>query len=547
MVIKEIDLNKIFIAVFCVLMLIAFYVLNSNYPLMHDDYAYCFVFDQNSNVIRPTSERIASLRDVFFSQWNHYQFVNGRFSAHVLIQIFAGLIGKSFFDFANVIVLLIFCLAFSKLVTSKYFSMFTFISFVIVLLGLPFPGQTIYWLSGGINYFWGATFALCLLVHLVYGNHKSSVIYNSLWCVGALFIGCFNESISIPVAGGLFSFLLMNYKNISIHNKLIIVAYCVGCALIVLAPGTFARIDRSEEIVVSANVLSFVLLRTWNLLYFFVSHLIPSVLLLAVFVIFVAKRKRGLLKKESLFLYVLVIATVFLWLLNMWEERIVFFYYVVLWILFFRVLCYVPFFKKKCFSYAFVVSIIFSIYGIYVAYNSISSYNKYNKNLISQIEKTSSNCILPEVPYKGRVDSNIYFTRLSSNPLAYHNRVMSFYYHKNFISILPEDVYEVVCSGFDAARRINDSVSCLNVDNKYLLYICDGLVGSSTVTVKFKNPEYNILSKRQIVVRKLLGIYKNEEYIEEIYNMSPIIVDGKSVFLIPYKDYETISVDSLLV
>ena len=545
--IRKVDFNKTIIAVSCVLMLMAFYVLNCIYPLIHDDYAYCFVFDQNSDVIRPTSERITSLKDVFFSQWNHYLYVNGRFSAHVLIQIFAGLIGKSFFNVANVIVLLIFSLAFSKLVTSRYFSIFTFILFVIVLLGLPFSGQTIYWLSGGINYFWGTAFSLSLLVHIIYGKDKRSGIYSFLWCVIALFIGCFNESISIPVAGGLLSFLVFNHKNISIDNKLVIIAYCIGCALIILAPGTFTRIEKSEEIEASFNVLSFVLLRTWNLVYFFVTHPIPIVLLTAVFIMLGIRRKSDILKKESLFLYMLVIATVFLWLLNMWEERIVFFYYVILWILFFRVLCYVSFFKEKCFPYVLIVSIMFSIYGICAAYNSISSYNEYNNNLISQIKKSSSNCILPEASYNGIIDSNIYYNRLSSNPLAYHNRVMSFYYHKNFISVLPEEVYRVINSGFDAAEKINDFVSRLNVDNKYLLYICDKQVGCSNFIVKFKNPEYNMLSERQIIVRKLLGIYKNDEYIVETYNMSPIFVDGKFVFLIPYKGYEVVSVDSSLI
>ena len=48
-----------------------FYIMNYYTPFMHDDYAYCFFYDNNSEIIRPTSIRITSFLQLLESQFNH--------------------------------------------------------------------------------------------------------------------------------------------------------------------------------------------------------------------------------------------------------------------------------------------------------------------------------------------------------------------------------------------------------------------------------------------------------------------------------------------
>lgn len=65
---------------------------------------------------------------------------------------------------------------------------------------------------------------------------------------------------------------------------------------------------------------------------------------------------------------------------------------------------------------------------------------------MSEIKASPSNCILPHYDYPKKVDSNIYLTELSPNPANYHNRVMAFFYNKNFICFLPKEIYHTIYS-----------------------------------------------------------------------------------------------------
>lgn len=535
------------VCIFSILIVGAFYILNDCYPLIHDDYAYCFFFDENSNIIRPTSTKISSFKEVLLSQWNHYHFVNGRLFSHILIQTFASILGKQYFNIFNSIVALIFCCSFSKLITRKYMSIFTCIAFPVLLLGLPYPGQTLYWMTGAINYFWGTTFSLALLIHIIfYGNNAKSTYKTFLWVIISLLSGCFNESINIPIAGSLFLYLLLNHKKISLHNKYVIIAYCLGCAIIVFSPGTFERLNTSDDINKTIGILPFFFQRFWNMSYFFMTHIIFFILAIAIIVYWVKKRN-VICPNELLFLYILGTGILFLWLLNTWEERICFFYCTILWILFFYIIYHTIDKNKIYVTYTILFfSIILSIYGLQQAYNSISSFNNYNNYIISEIKSSPSNCILPCYDYSKKVDSNIYLTGLSPNPANYHNRVMAFFFSKKFICFLPKEVYYAIYSAEQkiyTEKKLNDSICCYNINNKYILYTYNKVSKILDIEYKFKNPAYNVLSSKQIMIRKLLGTYNNKPYIIEKQKISPIIIENRqSIFFLPYNNYEYVTI-----
>lgn len=533
-----------FIYLFSILIMMSFYILNYYYPFIHDDYAYCFFFDENSSIIRPTSTKISSFKEILLSQWNHYHFVNGRLFSHILVQSFASILGKNIFNFLNSVVALIFCCSFSKLISKKYISIFTCIAFPVLLLGLPYPGQTLYWMTGAINYFWGTTFSLVLLIHIIfYGNNTKSIHKTFLWIILSLLIGCFNESINIPIASSLFLYLLINHKKISLHNKYIIIAYCLGCAIIVFSPGTFERLNASDNINKTISILPFFFQRFWNMSYFFITHVIFFVLTIII-IIYWMKKRNVIYPNELLFLYILGTGTLFLWLLNTWEERICFFYCTILWILFFYIIFH-TIDENKIYIPLLFFSIILSIYGLQQAYSSISSFNNYNNHIISKIKSSPSNCILPHYNYPKKADPNIYLTELSPNPANYHNRVMAFFYNKNFICFLPKEIYHAIYSEQKTytAKKLNDSISSFNIDNKYILYTYNKVSTTLDIEYKIKNPTYNTLSSKQIMIRKLLGTYNNNPYIIEKQEISPILIaNKKSIFFLPYNNYEYITI-----
>ena len=154
----RIDFQRLLYLILLLIIGVWFFYLNLNTPFMHDDLAYHFYYDENSAIERPTSEPITSFWQIFPSMWNHYNAVNGRYTSHFIIQLFCGLIGKSVFNVFNTLVFLLFIdlivvLSFG----SRQLLPLSIVIFSIVFL-LPFPGQTMLWLTGSINYLWAATF-----------------------------------------------------------------------------------------------------------------------------------------------------------------------------------------------------------------------------------------------------------------------------------------------------------------------------------------------------------------------------------------------------
>jgi len=143
-----------YIFIFIIVFLINYYT-----PFNGDDYKYAFNYSDGS--------RITNIFDVIESQFVHYKVMNGRFIPHLLEQIFAGITGKWLFNIINSFILIWFI----ELVTNRlkcysntkeknYFRILTFLASLFLF---SYPGQTIYWMAGALNYLWPMTFTLYLL------------------------------------------------------------------------------------------------------------------------------------------------------------------------------------------------------------------------------------------------------------------------------------------------------------------------------------------------------------------------------------------------
>lgn len=251
---------------------ICIYILNLYYPFIHDDYAYHYIYGNNSNIIRPTSTPISSVTDILYSQYNHYKYVNGRFPSHFIVQLFAGLTGKSLFNIINTIILIFYCILFTKIAIGKLNIISILIPFSLILFNIPFPGQTIFWLTGAINYLWTTTFSLFILYYINKSPDKINTLIGIFFIIFSFFTGWMNESVSIPVAGGMFIYYLTKYKQLTNYQKVIIISYCFGCALIIFAPGTTSRLETGNEIQISSNIITFLFTRFWNYLLYTIKY-----------------------------------------------------------------------------------------------------------------------------------------------------------------------------------------------------------------------------------------------------------------------------------
>lgn len=529
---------------------ILMYILNMYYPFIHDDYAYHYIYGENSYTIRPSSTPINSIADILYSQYNHYMYVNGRFPSHFVIQLFAGIIGKPIFNIVNTIILIFYCILFTKIAIGRFNIISILIPFTLILFNAPFPGQTIFWLTGAINYLWTTTFSLSILYYINKSSDRISTPIGLIFIIFSFLTGWMNESVSIPVAGGLFIYFLVKYKQLNIYQKATILSYCIGCALIIFAPGTYSRIETGNEIQISSNIITFLFTRFWNYLLYSIKYPISIIVIICIVVTLIAKTEKttNFIKKELLYIYTFSFSTLFLWLLNMNEDRIYFFYVILSWILFIK---YIRFYinfkyniqnnKWKIVTYTLI---LISSFGYYNTLKSIKEYYKYNNTIINMIEFSPAYCFIKQLNYPYKDNKYVYVTELSDNPSNYHNRVKSFFYKKEQIAAWPEKVYNSVLS-YERVnfKNFNQLFKIVSIDNQYLLFISPEIITNKIKIITEKNnPEYNTLTYKQILIRKLLGSHTNKKIIEEECK-TPIIYNHKSFIYIPYAAYNSIKLE----
>ena len=527
------------------LVLVAFYLLNHFYPFAHDDYAYCYLFDEHSDVIRPTAERVHSLLDIFVSQCNHYLHVHGRFVSHYLLQIFAGLTGKTLFNILNTFMIILFSLIFVKsTVSGERRISLCLIPLLLVLYFLPYPGQTIFWMTGALNYLWGSTFALLILHTFQVDKPFKKRVAALAWICFTFCAGWINESVGIPVSGGLFLYYLLHRKQLSTLQKVTAFSYCLGCLLIIVSPGTLGRFSHGGEVQVSTTVMSFLFTRTWNLAIYILQHPITLLTLLST-VLLILIRRGEFLRKHSLYLLVYACSFLFLWLLNLLEARIYFFNILCSWVLLFRYLDDYHVVKRLYRKEHYVTASLFILLavGLGYAYNQIHRYHAFHKQVVQQIKESPADCFLARPDYPSVNNRFALYSELSSDPANYHNRVKAFYYGKNYIAAWPKEVYDLVIANKVRLKNTSKEPSRVVVDSQYNLYATARTdVREIHVHLTRKNKDYKNLTSSQQFIRKLFGTYVDAPVLEQDLVLTPVHWKGKTYFYLPHDANETIQV-----
>jgi len=446
-----------------------FYLLNSSTPLIGDDMAYCYYYDENSLVERPTSTPISSITQVLPSMWNHYCSVNGRFTSHLVVQIFCGLAGKTRFNVFNTLVFMLFLFVTVRTITKSLSALLLALTFLFVLYGISFPGQTMFWLSGSINYLWSITLSLIILNYITsYKKNSTNLIGSTLMLLGGLFVGWMNESISAGFAGGLFFYFLLNREKFTGYARMLYIGYALGTALIIFSPGTFARATTSGELAVQTSVIQMITMRFVVL--FQMMFKLPIILLAVLGLIYCAYKEFRYLKSMP-FIYIAIVEISFLWLLGIDDERIYFAMSVIAFILLLQIIVLLmKFSKQKWAYYIFVLALLtVSIPQCYAAYTDVQEYARYNGGVVDTIRNAPKECVLKKVNVPGP-SRFVYAMGVSSDKFGFHNRVMSFMYSKDYIQALPAEIYTQYLKpsfidGLIEKRNVSDRKI---VDNVYI-------------------------------------------------------------------------------
>lgn len=244
--------SLISIALFMSIVGALFYIMNVYTPLISDDYLYSFYLTPVAaksffeGTFVGFEQKILSLTDVLSSQYNHYFYVNGRTVPHIIEQIFAGIIGKEWFNVFN----LFFFLSLTMLVVwiadrRKIFMLpYWVIGFSLLWLLLPHPADIILPMVCAINYVWSAV--LCLVFLVFYFKIREMVKVHWLITIVLLLLGIIagwtHEALAIGISGALFiDFCMHNKRKAKVSEILMIGGFWIGTLLICLSPAARGR------------------------------------------------------------------------------------------------------------------------------------------------------------------------------------------------------------------------------------------------------------------------------------------------------------------
>lgn len=253
-----------------------FYAMNCLATLKADDILFTFV---------PGSftERCDSLWKVLASQGDFYRTMNGRV-ADVFSRTFSGVLGKSVFNVANTLVLMVFLSLLTRSFTRCATLPALLLATTFVWLVFPVPGETLLWLAGSCNYLWSCALSLALMLYLEYRGSAS----HRWWHLAALGVWAFvaggmNESVSSACAAGMALYFLLNPSLLRRGgNAVALLCYLAGLAIIVISPAAWQRLDAGGAIDLNAGAMALLTRRAVNTATKTAHYITPALALLAI-------------------------------------------------------------------------------------------------------------------------------------------------------------------------------------------------------------------------------------------------------------------------
>lgn len=306
--IKSFRINIIFIILLFIICGTIFYTRCSIQPQLSDDLLYKFVLDRGSLGYNASYEReVKSISDAIVSQSYQYRSSNGRFPIHVMVQMFAGPWGWHAFAIFNTFLFLL-TIYFTGCLVINEDNRYNVLYWIIIFIGYFYLYQAngILWYSiaGSFNYLLPIFLitAFLIIFKKVRTKRINTKLLPLLWIL-SLFTGWSHESYSLPLAGGIFIWLLLNKHEL---NKCVVsmaIPLWLGCMALILAPGNFSRMGaQPDHWFMFKRAISY-FLHTWYMWLF--------ILLSCCLIIKNKKQFISYIKGNSLVCYSLIIACLF--------------------------------------------------------------------------------------------------------------------------------------------------------------------------------------------------------------------------------------------
>lgn len=211
-------------------------------------FAFQFNFDDSTPHLP-----IHNAADLFRSISAHYMTWSGRFFCQLIVAIFCAFSNNSVFSLCNVAVWLLFLYVCGKYtgITLQtpaklfVFSSLSFLTFLTLPLTPPFL----------VNYLWMGLVVI-VWTGLMIEKAEGRGISNAVLFIIGLLAGNSQESFSIPLAFGLVCYMWFAYReNRKSLNIWGLAGFFLGFAILIAAPGNYARLSTGEKSTISGEFL----------------------------------------------------------------------------------------------------------------------------------------------------------------------------------------------------------------------------------------------------------------------------------------------------
>ena len=258
------------ITVYFAIIAIVIFWLSNNVMWINDDYVYQFIYstDGFANGFH-NAERIETLSDVFRSQSLHYVHRNGRWVAHVLVQLFDGILGQTIFAVCNSIIYLLF-----TYIVAKFMGQINFCSLLSIACLIIYAFRTHYFPSTQIGYVWMAALT-CLWLYLYFKENSDRVRSYEIFIlfIFSVLAGNGQEAYNVGISGAFIIHHILNYRKLTVKQWTMFFGFGIGALFLCLAPST---LNRANSMQISFVYSVYIFLTSLRLFYILIILLIIS-------------------------------------------------------------------------------------------------------------------------------------------------------------------------------------------------------------------------------------------------------------------------------
>lgn len=422
---------------YCLTMLVAvavFGAFNVLTTLKPDDLHFAMIAGSDDKVL------IAGWHDLWTSWSTISVSDNGRL-ANYITQFFSAMAGKSWFNVANVVVFALFLHFTGLCITSRQRvpAVVALLTCVMVLLVIPYPGETMLWMCGSLNYLWSATLSVIVIaVVTLPWPWRCGWLQVVAFCLLAFVAGWMQESASYPVSFGWLAWMLARRRRPRAGELAALACYVLGAVLITCSPAAWQRL--ADAGVGGDGSIAATILRHCRVIVLrSVRYGMPVLALLVIVATWLKKGGKTVVADCWNWIWVGNVILLFI-LADPHKQRLYFFYVLTSYVVVARWLYVLLAERHSPMRWATVALAVATVWPAGAAFKALAGYKRGYDHVEALIAASPASCVLRsyDPPYNRWIATN----HFDSASFFDYNTLFCRYYGKSSLVFLRPALYE---------------------------------------------------------------------------------------------------------